>query len=157
MAKVKVSKIQGVIITDLKVISDERGAVLHMLRCDSPVFKKFGEIYFSKILPGVVKGWKLHKKMTLNLAVPVGKVKLVLYDNRVGSRTKGVIEEIILSEKNYKLVTVPPLIWSGFRVVGSRTALLANCATIPHHPSEVKRLDSFSHKIPYDWGAKNGK
>jgi len=151
MGKVKVSKIEGVIITDLKIISDERGAVLHMLRCDDPVFKKFGEIYFSRILPGVVKAWKLHKKMTLNLAAPIGKVKLVLYDNRVGSKTRGVIEEIVLSEENYKLITIPPLIWLGFKAVGKKAALLANCATIPHDPSEEEKLDPFTNKIPYHW------
>jgi len=157
MAEVTVGKIHDVIITDLKVISDERGAVLHMLRSDDPVFRKFGEIYFSKVLPGAIKAWKQHKKMTLNLAVPVGKLKLVLYDDRAGSKTKGVIEEIILSEENYKLVTVPPLIWSGFTALGGETALLANCATMVHDPSEGERLDPFSDKIPYQWKTNYGK
>lgn len=151
------SKIQGVIITDLKVINDKEGAVLHMLRCDDPVFCKFGEIYFSKIFPGAVKAWKLHKKMTLNLAVPVGKVKLVLYDNRIRSKTKGIIKEIILSEENYKLITVPPLIWFGFKALGKETAFLADCATMPYDSAEIERLDLFSDKIPYQWRAKNGK
>ncbi|MFA5878131.1 MAG: dTDP-4-dehydrorhamnose 3,5-epimerase family protein [Candidatus Staskawiczbacteria bacterium] len=151
------SKIQGISITDLKIIGDKGGAVLHMLRSDDPVFCKFGEIYFSKILPGAVKAWKLHKKMTLNLAVPVGKVKLVLYDNRIRSKTKGVVEEIILSEENYKLVTVPPLIWFGFKAVGDEVAFLADCATIPYDPAEIERLETFSEKIPYEWEIKNGK
>ncbi len=151
MGKVIISKIEGVIITDLKIISDERGAVLHMLRSDDPVFHKFGEIYFSKVFPGVIKAWKLHKKMTLNLAVPMGKVKLVLYDNRADSKTRGIIEEIILSEENYKLVTVPPQIWFGFTAIGEETALLANCATIVHDPAEVERLDPSDNKIPYQW------
>lgn len=157
MGKVMASKIQDVIITDLKVINDKEGTVLHMLRCDDPVFSKFGEIYFSKILPGAVKAWRLHKEMTLNLAVPVGKAKLVLYDNRIGSKTKGVVEEIVLSEENYKLITVPPLIWFGFKAVGKEIAFLANCATIPHDPSEMERLDPFSNKIPYRWEVENGK
>ena len=157
MGKIIVSKIHDVIITDLKIIRDERGAVLHMLRSDDPVFHEFGEIYFSKILPGVIKGWKLHKKMTLNLAVPVGKLKLVLYDDRAGSKPKGVIEEIILSEENYKLVTVPPLIWSGFTAIGSEAAFLANCASMPHDQSEAEKLDPFSNKIPYNWKINYGK
>ena len=157
MVKIKVGKIHDVVITDLKVISDERGAVLHMLRSDDPVFHKFGEIYFSKVLPGAIKAWKLHKKMILNLAVPVGKVKLVLYDDRSGSKTKGVIQEIILSEENYKLVTVPSLVWSGFTAIGNEAALLANCASIPHDPSESERLDPFNNNIPDNWETKNGK
>jgi len=157
MDKTITSEIQGVIITDLKIISDKEGAVLHMLRCDDPIFCQFGEIYFSKILPGAVKAWKLHKKMTLNLAVPVGKVKLVLYDNRVEPKTNGVVKEIILSEENYKLVTIPPLIWFGFKAIGKETAFLADCATMPYDPAEIERLESSSDKIPYQWEVKNGK
>src|SRR3989344_8452805 len=99
--------IEGVIVTDLKIIGDEKGLVMHMLRRNDPVFEVFGEIYFSKILPGAIKPWKMHKKMTLNLAVPSGKARLVLYDSRKSSKTKGVVAQIILSEKNYKLLTVP--------------------------------------------------
>jgi len=144
-------KIQGVIITDLKVIGDRQGSVLHMLKRTDPVFKKFGEVYFSKLLPGIVRPWKLHKKMTLNLAVPSGEARIVLYDDRSKSKTKGVVEEIILSEENYKLVTIPPLIWFGFEAMGRTVALLANCATLPYEPSEIERLDPFSNKIPYQW------
>jgi len=81
----------------------------------------------------------------------MGKVKLVLYDNRADSKTRGIIEEIILSEENYKLVTVPPQIWFGFTAIGEETALLANCATIVHDPAEVERLDPSDNKIPYQW------
>jgi len=149
--------IEGVIVTDLKIIGDEKGSVMHMLRCDDPVFEIFGEIYFSKILPGAVRPWKMHKKMTLNLAAPSGKVRLVLYDSRKSSKTRGVGAQIILSEKNYKLVTVPPRIWFGFEAIGGKAALLANCATLPHEASEVERLDSSSSKIPYQWANKNAR
>ena len=149
--------IQGVVITDLKIISDNEGSVFHMLKSSDPVFRKFGEIYFSKVLPGVVRPWKLHKKMVLNLAVPVGELKLVLYDDRIASKTRGVVEEIILSEKNYKLVTVPPLVWFGFKAIGNTMALLANCATMPHDSAEIERMDPFSGNIPYWWGKNDGK
>ena len=88
--------IDGVVITPLAQIRDERGKVMHMMSVKSKVFKKFGEIYFSCVYPGIVKGWHLHKKMILNYAVPYGKIKLVLYDPRKESKTKGQFMEIFL-------------------------------------------------------------
>ena len=102
--------IEGIKITPLKQIEDERGKVMHMLRNDSKNFTKFGEIYFSTVHPNKVKGWHLHSKMTLNYAVVLGEIKLVLYDARSESKTKGQVQEFFLSQKNYKLVSVPPLI-----------------------------------------------
>jgi dTDP-4-dehydrorhamnose 3,5-epimerase len=151
-----VSEIDGVKATPLRRIPDERGAVLHMLREDSPAFERFGEIYFSLVYPGVVKGWHIHKRMTLNYAVPVGMVKLVCYDDREGSPTRGAIQELHVGELNYALVTIPPLVWNGFKGEGASPALVANCATIPHDPDEIDRLDPFSGDIPYDWGLKHG-
>ncbi len=103
--------INGVIIKDLKQIADERGKVMHMLRCDSPLFDKFGEIYFSVVNPGVVKAWKRHKKMTQNFAVPIGMIKLVIYDNRDGTTSYGRTEVLEIGEDNYCLVKIPPLVW----------------------------------------------
>lgn len=94
--------------------------------------------------------------MALNYAVPVGRIKLVLFDDREGSRTKGEIQEIFLGEDNHVLVTVPPKIWNGFKGVGVDMALVANCATIPHDPTEILRLDPQDSKIPYDWQIKHG-
>jgi dTDP-4-dehydrorhamnose 3,5-epimerase len=148
--------IEGVVLKPLKKIPDERGCIYHMLRCDDDLFEKFGEIYFSLVYPGVIKGWHIHKKMTLNYAVVQGIVKLVLYDDREGSSTKGNLIELFLGEENYCLVKVPPGIWNGFKGVGNNPALVANCATIPHDPSEIERLDPFSKKIPYDWSLRNG-
>ena len=124
---------------------------MHMLRADSLEFKKFGEIYFSKVNCGAVKAWKQHQEMILNLAVPVGKIKLVLWDNRKGSKTKGIVEEHILSEQNYKLITVPPMIWTGFMGLSDEVALIANLASIPHSPDEVNRLDIQNDLIHYKW------
>lgn len=147
--------IDGVIITPLGQISDERGKVMHMLKATDPVFKSFGEIYFSCIYPDAVKAWHIHKRMTLNYAVPHGLVKLVLYDDRVDSPTAGEVQEIFLGDDNYSLVTVPPLVWNGFKGIASEMAIVANCASIPHDPSEIERRDPQDSSIPYDWALKN--
>ncbi|MGE5832799.1 MAG: dTDP-4-dehydrorhamnose 3,5-epimerase family protein [Methanomicrobiales archaeon] len=144
--------ISGVKVEPLAQILDERGKVMHMLRRDSPDFLGFGEIYFSCVYPGAVKAWHLHREMTLRYAVPVGEVKLVLFDDRPGSPTKGELQEIFLGPDNYRLVTIPPLIWNGFKGVGPTMALVANCATIPHDPGEIERRDPADPSIPYDWG-----
>ena len=148
--------INGVIITPLKKIPDERGCIYHMLRCDSPVFKTFGEIYFSLVHHGVIKGWHLHKEMTLNYAVIQGMIKLVLYDDRPESATRGNLMELFIGEDNYCLVTIPHGIWNGFKGIGIKPAIVANCATLPHDLNEIMRLDPFSKEIPYDWSVKHG-
>ncbi len=147
--------IEGVRVTPLRQIPDERGKVMHMLRCDAGHFQAFGEIYFSCVWPGAIKGWHLHKAMTLNYAVPVGNIKFVLHDDRPGSASYRVTEELFLGESNYCLVTVPPGIWNGFKGIGTGMALVANCATIPHDPEEIVRLDPFDPGIGYDWALKH--
>ena len=143
--------IQGIKITPLKQIEDERGKVMHMLRKDSDNFVRFGEIYFSTVHPNKIKGWHLHKKMTLNYAVVFGEIKFVLYDSRPDSKTKGQIQEFLLSQSNYKLISVPPLIWNGFKGIGNKTAIVANCADLPHDKEEIERKLPFDSSIPYDW------
>ena len=143
--------IEGVKIKSLKKICDERGMILHMLRSDDPVFEKFGEIYFSTVYPGVVKGWHGHKKMTLNYAVIKGMTKLVLYDDRKNSSTKDEIMEVFMGDHNYVLVTIPPRVWNGFKGLGTETAIVANCANLPHDSDEIYRCDPFENDIPYDW------
>ncbi len=147
--------IDGVLIHPLNQIPDERGKIMHMLKNSDPHFEKFGEIYFSTVYPGVVKGWHLHSTMTLNYAVVSGLIKLVLYDDRQGSRTFGAVQEIFIGDSNYALVKVPPLVWNGFKGIGASPAIVANCATIPHDPAEMQRLDPHSDKIPYVWSLKN--
>lgn len=144
--------IEGVLLDPLRVIPDERGRVMHMLRADSPRFTRFGEIYFSLVYPGVVKAWKRHRLMTQNYAVPVGKIKVVIYDGRPGSPTEGRVQEVELGEDNYYLLRIPPLVWSGFQGVGPSPALVANCADMPHDPSEVDRLPADDPSVPYRWG-----
>ena len=118
--------IKDVIITKLKIIKDDRGSVMHMMRRDSVIFKSFGEIYFSTIFKDSVKAWHLHKETTLNYACVSGKVKLVLFDDRNKSSSKGVYEEIILSPKNYFLITIPPNIWNGFKGLDNGESIIAN-------------------------------
>lgn len=147
--------IEGVFIKQLKQIPDERGNIMHMMRSDEPHFKKFGEIYFSTVYPGVVKGWHVHKTMTLNYAVVSGTIKLVLYDQRDESATKGEVMEFFIGENNYVLVQIPPGIANGFKGIGIKPAIVANCATEPHDPEEITRIDPFENNIPYNWELKN--
>lgn len=147
--------IEGVKIRPLRIIPDERGMILKMIRSDDEDFQGFGEIYFSVVYPGVIKGWHIHKKMTLNYAVIQGMIKLVLYDERPESATKGEVQEIFMGRENYNLVTIPPMIWNGFKGIGTEPAIVANCATIPHDPDEIQRLDPFDNHIPYDWRLKH--
>ena len=147
--------INGVQINPLRQIPDERGKVMHMIKAEDAVFASFGEIYFSRVYPGAVKAWHLHDRMTINYAVPHGKIKLVLFDDRADSSTNGEIQEIFLGEDNYQLVTIPPFVWNGFKGIGTETALVANCASIPHDPNEITRLDPDDCFIPYNWELKN--
>lgn len=138
--------IQGVIITPLKQIPDERGGIMHMLKRSDPHFSGFGEIYFSVVNPGAIKAWKKHLQMTLNLAVIHGSARLVIHDDRDGK-----FQEIVLGPENYNLVTVPPGLWTGFVGVSNFPALLANCASMPHDPNEVVRKSAGDPGIAYGW------
>lgn len=146
--------IEGMLVSPLKVFKDSRGAVMHMVRNDENLLKQFGEIYFSNVNPGVVKGWKKHKKMTQHFAVPVGNIKLVIYDAREKSSTEGEIEEVCIGEANYQLVRIPPMVWYSFGASGSEPALIANCTDLPHDPEESTSIDLFDARIPYNWGVQ---
>ena len=143
--------IEGVEITPLKIISDDRGSVMHMMRNDSKVFDKFGEIYFSTIFKDKIKAWHLHKEATLNYACVYGEVKLVLFDERKGSSTFGEYQELLLSLKNYNLITIPPNIWNGFKGRNDQFSIIANCLNLPHNEKEMVRLDVKDNRFKYDW------
>lgn len=147
--------IEGVVLTPLRQIFDERGKVMHMLREDSAVFSRFGEIYFSCTHPGVVKAWHLHKEMTLNYAVIHGEIKFVLFDDRPDSATRGEIQEFFISPENYMLVTVPPMVWNGFKSIGSTASIIANCSTLPHSADEIERRSPSDSSIPYSWALEH--
>jgi dTDP-4-dehydrorhamnose 3,5-epimerase len=151
-----VSQLDGVIITPKRKIFDDRGGIYHMLRSDEGVFQAFGEIYFSEIYPGVVKAWHLHRSMTLNYYLLRGAIRLALFDDREGSRTRGSAQEIVLRPEDPKLVTIPPGIWNGFKCLGSESALVANCATEPHSKEEISYAPFDDPRFGYDWGGRNG-
>ena len=144
-------RIAGVDVVPLRRIPDERGTIFHMLRADDPHFVGFGEIYFTSVYDGVVKGWHKHRDMTLNYACIHGRIKLVLYDDRPDSETHGVLMETFLGPDDHSLVVIPPEIWTGFKGMSHPFAIVANCATHPHDPSRTTRLDPFDARIPYDW------
>mgnify|MGYP001558238524 CR=1 FL=1 len=150
------NEIQGVKIVPLRRILDERGNIMHMFKVTDPEFTKFGEIYFSTIFPDAIKGWHLHSKMTLNYAAVSGNIKLVLFDMRKDSPTKGVLQEVFIGEDNYCRVSIPPGVLNGFKAVGNQKAIVANCTDIPHDPGEISRIDPFSKEVPYTWDIKHG-
>tara|TARA_B110000444_G_scaffold251979_1_gene280626 strand:+ start:486 stop:935 length:450 start_codon:yes stop_codon:yes gene_type:complete len=147
--------IEGVKITPLKQFFDERGKVMHMLTENSQNFSRFGEIYFSCAYSGAVKAWHLHKEMTLNYACISGSIKCVLYDDRSDSKTKGELQEFFMSPEDYFLLTVPPLIWNGWKGIGENVSIVANCSDIKHDPEEIIRKEFNSNEIPYDWKIKH--
>lgn len=147
--------IDGVQIIPLKRIPDERGTIMHMLRATDPHFQQFGEIYFSTIYNGVIKGWHLHREMTLNYACVFGRIKLVMFDDREGSATRGELMEVFLGPDNYSLVIIPPEVWNGFKGMSDPVSIVANCCTHSHDPSRSSRLDPFQNHIPYNWDVRN--
>jgi dTDP-4-dehydrorhamnose 3,5-epimerase len=149
------SAIDGVRIIQLRQFPDERGKVMHMLRKTDPHFLEFGEVYFSVVMPGAIKAWHLHRRMVLNYAVPIGRIKLVVYDCRPASPTHGVLQEIFVGEDHYSLVTVPAGVWNGFKGYGTTQAIVCNCATHVYDPEDIVRLDPFDPRIPYDWSLKH--
>ena len=146
--------IDGVKIIPKRQIIDERGKVMHMLRYDDAHFTKFGEIYFSYSKPNTIKAWNLNKSMTKNYICVIGKIKLVLFDDRLESMTKGKFQEIILSTENYSLVTIPPGIWNGFKSIENNFSIIANCSDIPHDPNEVVKKPYDDPFFKYNWDDK---
>ena len=148
--------IEGVTVTPLKKIVDERGMIMHMLKRTDPTFKEFGEIYFSCGYPGAIKAWHIHKEMTLNDCCLVGMIKLVIYDCRKDSPTHGELMELFIGESNYCVVQIPPGVANGYKTYGDKMSIVANCASMPHEKSELIYIDPFNNEIPYEWDIKHG-
>ncbi|NQY10402.1 MAG: dTDP-4-dehydrorhamnose 3,5-epimerase family protein [Flavobacteriales bacterium] len=127
--------VSDVIVRALKVISDDRGEVKHMLKATDDAFTKFGEIYFSSVLPGKIKAWHKNKTTTVNYAVVSGNIKLVVYD---GENSR----EIFIGEDNHQLVTIPPNVWRGFTAVGDQKAIVADLTDAPYNPDDLERADA---------------
>jgi dTDP-4-dehydrorhamnose 3,5-epimerase len=142
--------INDVLITPLKIISVPNGDVMHAMKSSDEGYENFGEAYFSTINSGDIKAWKRHIKMTLNLVVPSGKVKFVLYDDRQKSQSYGNYSEVIISGDNYCRLTVPPMLWLGFQGLYNKTSIILNIANIEHSPEEVEKKEI--DQIFYNWG-----
>ena len=138
-------KINGVSLTPLKRIEHEKGDVLHGMKSSEVSFAGFGEAYFSTVIKDEVKAWKCHKRMVLNLIVPVGAVKFVVIDP---ANTK-LTFETTLSKDNYSRLTIQPGLWFGFKGMGKGLNLVTNIASIEHDPDEVERKEL--HEITYEW------
>jgi dTDP-4-dehydrorhamnose 3,5-epimerase len=145
----KSSNINDILITPLKIISVLNGDVMHAIKSSDEGYENFGEAYFSNINSGAIKAWKRHRKMILNLVVPLGKVKFVLYDDREKSKTYENYSEVILSRDNFCRLTVPPMIWMGFIGLDNETSIVLNIANIEHSPDEVEKKEL--NEILYNW------
>ena len=146
------TSIDGVLVIGLRQIIDDRGAVLHHMRRDAPEFTTFGECYFSEIVPGAVKAWKRHREQTQHLAVPIGRVRFVVYDDRESSPTLGEIQVVELGRPDdYNRLCIPRGLWYGFTCLSDRRALIANCADRPHDPDDAELRPEDDPGIPYRW------
>jgi len=150
--------IDGVIIKKLKVIADERGRLMEILRGDDNFFEKFGQVYMTTAYPGVVKGWHYHKKQSDNVAVVKGMMKIVLYDSRKESTTFGEVNEIIAGIHNPVLVHIPPFVYHGFKCISEDEAIVVNVPTELYNYQEPDefRLPPHTGDIPYSWDRKDG-
>ena len=150
--------INGVMVKKLRVISDERGRLMEILRADDAMFRGFGQVYMTTAYPGVVKGWHYHKRQSDNMAVVCGMMKIVLYDGRDGFPTFGEINEFFAGVHNPILVHIPPLVFHGFKCVSPEEAIVVNTPTEPYNYGEPDefRVHPYENDIPYDWGRKDG-
>jgi len=150
--------IDGVKVKKLKVIPDERGRLMEILRCDDECFIKFGQVYMTTAYPNVVKAWHYHKNQADNFVVVKGMMKLVLFDQRSDSPTHKEINEFFIGEHNPMLVQIPNLVVHGFKCIGETEALVLNCPTEKYdykNPDE-HRIDPYNNDIPYNWNVKEG-
>lgn len=140
---------EGVLLSDLRQISHPKGDIFHALKATDESYHGFGEAYFSFVNKGEVKGWKCHTHMALNLVVPQGEIRFVVFDGREGSHTQGEYKEVVLSPKYYKRLTIAPNLWVAFQGCGQGANMLLNIASIPHDPEES--VNQEITVIPYNW------
>jgi len=150
--------INGVKIKKLKAIPDERGHVMEIFREDDEIFSRFGQVYITTAYPGVVKAWHYHKKQTDNFACIRGMMKVVLYDSRTDSPTKGEINEFFIGEHNNLLIQIPKMVTHGFKCISEYEAIIVNCPTecYNHKNPDEYRIDPHKSDILYNWERKNG-
>ncbi len=150
--------IEGVVIKPLRVIPDERGRLMEILRVDDDVFERFGQVYVTTTYPGVVKAWHMHKLQTDHMAAVLGMFKLALYDARPGSSTKGTLQELYMGIHRPVMVRIPPGVYHGWMCVSEEEGMVVNIPDLPYdreRPDEF-RLPADTLEIPYDWSRKNG-
>ena len=145
--------IEGVRVSPRRVISDPRGDVLHMLKRTDDIFSEFGEVYFSKVQPGQQKAWRRHREATSQLAVPIGTVHFVLFDDREASATRGERSDVVIGENQYNLLTIPPMVWYAFENTGIIGALIGSCSSLPHDPNESDKREFSDPRMPRLQGA----
>jgi dTDP-4-dehydrorhamnose 3,5-epimerase len=150
--------IDGVKIKSLKVIPDERGRLMELLRSDDEIFDKFGQVYMTTCYPEVIKAWHYHKIQQDNTAVLQGMIKMVLFDDRRDSPTYGEVQELFCGEHNPILVQVPPFVVHGFKSIGEREAIVINISSEPYNREQpdIFRIDPHDNHIPYNWDRKDG-
>jgi dTDP-4-dehydrorhamnose 3,5-epimerase len=152
--------IDGVVVKKLSVNCDERGRLMEMIRADDKVLKdlQFGQVYMTTAYPGVVKAWHYHKKQTDHFVCVKGMMKVVLYDSREGSPTKGVVNEFFMGEHSPILVEIPKHVYHGFKCVSETEAMVINYTTqcYDYKDPDEYRLDPHKNDIPYDWNRKDG-
>ncbi len=142
--------LEGVQLSPIKIVTDERGSVIKMFDANHPNFHRFGEIYFSVVNPGFVKAWKLHKASYSNLMATEGHVHFVLYDAREGSSTFGQFQEVDLNSNDRQLLVIPPGIMYGWKNAIDHPSTIANCASETYSPEES--VNPPRETLQYDWG-----
>lgn len=150
--------IDGVIVKRLTVHADERGWLMEILRCDDEFFDRFGQVYLTTCYPGVVKAWHCHKRQTDRFCAVKGMAKVVLWDGRGNSPTKGELNEFYMGELNPILLVIPPGVWHGFTAIGNEPAFIVNCPNYPYDrsdPDELRRPYN-DPEIGYDWSVRHG-
>lgn len=159
--------IDGVVVKDLKVIPDERGWLMEMLRCDEAIFNKFGQVYASATYPNVVKGFHYHEKQHDNVVCICGMIKLVLFDDRKDSPTYCEINEYFIGVRKPRLVHIPPMVYHGWKCIENETAIVINTVSEPYHyqkPDEFRvdphsaeeQIRKIGYSIPYNWARSDG-
>ena len=150
--------IHDVRIKQLKVIPDERGRLMEILRRDDDLFRGFGQVYMTTAYPGAVKAWHYHKKQWDHFVCVRGMMKVVLYDGREGSPTHGEVNEFFMGEHRPILLQIPPLVYHGFKCISETEAIVINTPTevYVHDDPDEYRVDPHDNDIPYEWVRKDG-
>ncbi|OGT95321.1 MAG: dTDP-4-dehydrorhamnose 3,5-epimerase [Gemmatimonadetes bacterium GWC2_71_9] len=150
--------IDGVRTKTLSVHADERGRLVEMLRSDDEFFERFGQAYLTTAYPGVVKAWHYHKKQVDRFVCVHGMMKVVLYDDREGSPTRGLLNEFFLGVHHPLLLRIPAGVYHGFKCISECEALIVNIPTEVYHYAEPDefRIDAHDPRVPYDWARRDG-